>query len=271
VIGLIGIAIISSFILSAISGLQKGIKILSNFNIYAFIVLAVFVLFLGPFQDIIQFFFKGVKEYATTFISRSINIGSNIDPEWRNDWTTFYFANWFAWAPIASLFLGKIAKGYSVRNYISFNLILPSIFAILWMSIFSGTTLSFNISDGNGLFNLMNQSGEEAVLYAVLLKLPLGKILSIVILGIIFLSYVTAADSNISAMALMSVKDEQQNNLRIKIAWGLVIGTLTYIMLASSGIDGIRMLSVLGGFPALFIIIGVAAVLIKLLFSKSLE
>jgi len=258
-IAVVGLSIITCFIISAVTGLQKGIKWLSTINISAFIFIALYVFFLGSPLEILSLAGAGLQDYFVNFIPRSVNLGSNIDTKWLHDWSIFYWANWFAWAPISSLFLGRIARGYTVRDYINFNLILPSLFAIIWMTIFSGSTLELNEVLQNGLHTLMGEKGEVAVMYAVLNELPLGNLLSIFTLCIIFLSYVTAADSNISAMSSIStVQGEAEGSEAptfIKIIWGLVIGGLTYVMLSTAGIDGIRMLSVLGGFPALFIII----------------
>ncbi len=273
-IGITGATIILCFIGSAITGLQKGIKYLSTINIAAFIGIAAYVLIFGFPQKVLSLGGSGMSDYFLHFLPRSTNIGSQLDSSWLNDWSIFYWANWFAWAPISSLFLGRISKGYTVRDYIHFNLIIPSVFAIVWMTVFSGTTLHLNVLLDNSLYTLMTANGEESVMYAVLGKLPLGKAVSIFTLGIIFLSYVTAADSNISAMSAISVNEdgnkEGEAPTFIKIIWGLVIGGLTYIMLSTQGINGIRILSVLGGFPALFIIILAAFSLVKILANKNI-
>jgi glycine betaine transporter len=271
---IVGILIIASFILSAITGLQKGIKWLSTINIIAFIFIAIYVFTLGYPTETLSLGVIGMKDYIIDFIPRSTNLGSGLDDAWLNSWSIFYWANWFAWAPIASLFLGRIAKGYTVRDYIHFNLIIPSVFAIVWMTIISGITLHLNGLLDNSLYTLMRESGEESVMYEVFSKLHFGKILSIFTLCIIFLSYVTAADSNISAMSSISSTNNQENDGEaptfIKIIWGLIIGGLTYIMLSTNGINGIRILSVLGGFPALFIIILAAISLVRMLLNKEM-
>lgn len=273
-IGLVGFIIIASFITSAISGLQKGIKWLSSINILGFILLAGFIFTFSYPIEISKIAFEGIKDYLTTFPERSVNINSGIDSDWRNSWSVFYWANWFAWAPIASLFLGRISKGYTVRDYINFNLIFPSLFAILWMSIFSGAALYMNRLQDNLLFEIMKVKGEESVMYELLGQIGNSNITIPITLILIFLSYVTAADSNISAMSQLSEKKKEQPNeegsIRIKIIWGAVIGTLTYIMVSTKGLDGIKILSVLGGFPALFIIIGAGITLIKMLFNKKM-
>jgi len=273
-IGCVGAFIIASFILSAISGLQKGIKWLSTINIVGFILLAIFIFFVSYPVDILKIAFSGLTEYFVTFPQRSLNMGSEITESWTYDWSIFYWANWFAWAPIAALFLGKISRGYTVRQYINYNLILPSIFAIVWISIFSGATLHANLISENLLFETMTLKGEESVMYGMLHKIGFSKITIPISLVLIYISYVTAADSNISAMSAMSEKEKnnstQEASIYIKIIWGLIIGSLTYIMLSTKGLDGIRILSLLGGFPALFIIIFASISLVRFLFNKKL-
>ena len=273
-IGCVGTFIIVSFILSAISGLQKGIKWLSTINIVGFMLLAIFIFLVSYPLDILKLAFSGIKEYIYTFPQRSLNIGSEISQTWRYDWSIFYWANWFAWAPIAALFLGRISKGYTVRQYINFNLVLPALFAILWMSIFSGASLHANFISENILFETMKLKGEESVMYGLLYKIGFSKITIPITLVLIYISYVTAADSNISAMSAMSEKGKMNSNeeasITTKIIWGLTVGSLTYIMISTKGLEGIRILSLFGGFPALFIIIFASISLLRFLFKKKL-
>lgn len=268
----VGSLILAAFVVSAISGLQKGIKWLSTINIIGFVFIALYVFFLGNPSEILSIGRSGLQDYLIHFIPRSINLKNSLDPTWMGDWTFFYLANWFAWAPVASLFLGRIARGYTVREFILFNLIAPSIFAIVWMTIFGGNTLYLNEILDNALYHLMAAQGEERVMYEMIGQFKHGFILSIITLLLVFLSYVTAADSNISAMSALSTKLPEKTSSEaprtIKIIWGVLIGAIACLMLVSAGVDGIRILCVLGGFPALFIVIIAAASLIQLMVSK---
>lgn len=271
-IGIVGFIIILSFIISAASGLQKGIKWLSSFNIIGFSLIAVYVFLFGFPFDILHLAANSFGEYIITFIPRSLNLEASMNQEWMKDWSIFYLANWFAWAPIAALFLGKISKGYTVRDYINFNLILPALFAIIWMTIFGGTPLHLNKLLDNALYLNLEKEGVESVMYGLFDALSFAKITIPFVVILLFLSYVTAADSNISAMASLSENNFDSSNgessVILKIIWGLVLGSLTYIMLATKGLDGIKILSVLGGFPALFIVIGAAITLLRILLKK---
>jgi len=269
---LIGFSIVATFIASAVSGLKKGIAFLSKWNALAFFILAFVVFILGPSSYILKAGFDGLLDYGIHFLSRSTNIGSQIETKWLNAWTIFYFANWFAWAPIASLFLGRLSVGYNVRDFIHFNLIFPALFTWLWMSIFSGAALEFDLSNDGALYQILLEKGEENVLYTILISLKGGVAISLLALIMIFVSYVTAADSTISAMSSMSSygvsPDNPEAPIWIKIVWGALIGIISSIMISSAGIDGIRLLCILGGFPALFIILMVGLGLLKMLISS---
>lgn len=270
---IIALTIVVVFIISAASGLQKGIRILSDINIRAFFVIAGFVLVFGPTAEMIKIGGEGFVEYVLTFFQRSTGIGSSISEEWSHSWTVFYWANWMAWTPITALFLGRLGVGYTVRDFIHFNLVFPSIFGGIWMVIFSGATMSLDMADpGNGLYEVLSTQGEQNVIFALFSQLPFSKIISTFFVLTIFISYVTAADSNTSAMSGISAKGINPENpeapLTIKIAWGLMIGAVSYIMISFAGVDGIRMTSNLGGFPALFLVICVAMGLVRVLLKR---
>lgn len=267
-LAIIGFSIVFTFILSSVSGLKKGIQFLSNWNIRAFFVLAAIVLISTSTWDVITIGYHGLVDYLTHFLPRSTDIGSDIEKSWQHDWTVFYLANWYAWAPIAAMFLGRIAKGYTVRAFIRYNLLFPSLFTIGWMIIFAGSSIHIDLNNDLTLYNTLTESGEESIMYKMFTYFPMGKALSIFALILIFISYVTAADSNISAMSSLATKgispDKPEAPTYLKVIWGTMIATVTWVMLAAAGIDGVRIISVLGGFPAVFIISAVAVGMVRL-------
>lgn len=270
ILGLIGVALVTTYILSTISGLKKGISILSDWNTRAFFGLAGLLFLLGPTTSMLQLGTDGFVDYVYHFPSRSTNITSNIDEGWMNTWTVFYFANWFAWAPIAALFLGRLSVGYTIRDFINYNLVFPAVFTCAWMIIFSGASLGLDMSGDGSLFTVLNEEGEENIMFMILGDLPYGYWISLLALLMIFISYVTAADSNISAMSAITTSGISPENpeapILMKIVWGSLVGLIAWVMITSAGVDGIRMLCVLGGFPALFILILVGLGLIRTVF-----
>jgi choline-glycine betaine transporter len=266
---LITFIIVATFVLSAISGLMKGIRLLSDWNIKFFFALAFFVFICGPTLFILKIGVESMGEFFQTFFQRSLYVCLDPSDDWAASWTIFYWANWMAWTPITALFLGRLAVGYTVRDFIHFNLIFPSLFSAFWMMIFGGTSLHLDFfNEGSPIYTLLQQEGMEMVIFSVLGELPFSKIVSFFFLFIVFLSYVTASDSNTSAMSGLSSMgispESPEPSMLIKLIWGGTIGAVALIMILNAGVDGVKMISNLGGFPALFFLILVGISLVQL-------
>lgn len=257
------VAIVLTFVISSITGLQRGIKVLSDINTRFFFLLALFILFVGPTGAMLSRGLVGLGDYMSEFLPRSLGLGPDHDELWSQAWTVFYWANWLSWAPVTALFLGRIARGYTVRAFILVNFFGPACFGILWMTIFGGAALEIEFAEGGTLGALLATSGPEAIAYAVLERYPLAALLVAVFVFTSFISYVTAADSNTEAIASVCRKgndhdseavDKGASNVRLKATLALFIGATAWALTAYSGIDGVRMLSNLGGFPALILV-----------------
>lgn len=264
------IIIVFSFVLSAISGLMKGIRILSDINAKIFIFLALYVLVTSDTMAIIKLSAEGFWIYVKSFFEYGTLSILYPDDLWPQSWTTFNWANWLAWAPITSMFLGRLSQGYTIRQLLLFNWIIPSVFGVIWMSVFSGTAIDLFLNKGLDLGSVLSDSGPEAIIYQIFNTLPLSKVIASVFLFTVFLSYVTAADSNTEAMSGISSTgispSSPSPSTFIKITWGLVIGAVAFVMINMAGIDGIKMLSNLGGLPALILILTINLGLLKLMF-----
>ncbi|KTE22213.1 BCCT transporter [Sphingopyxis sp. H050] len=252
--------IVACFLMSAATGLQKGIAGLSVLNTWLFFGIIVFVLVAGPTAEMVGLSLHGGADYVRTFVPR--NLGLDVDGDWHRQWTIFNWANWFAWAPVTALFLGRLAVGYSVRAFILFNLILPALFGAVWMTAIAGATIAFDQQSGAGLYAILSAQGPDPVLFRLFDALGGGPLVTGIVLFTIFLSYVAGADANVSAMSALSTHgitpDAPEAPFGVQSVWGIAVGLVAVVLVASAGIDGIRMMSVLGGAPALFVIIGAA-------------
>lgn len=256
----VALAIVASFFLSSASGLHKGIRVLSDINAKIFIGLMLFVLVTGPTWDVLTLGASSLSQYVFEFLPRSLLLDPFNDKDWVNGWTVFYWANWLAWAPLTALFLGKISRGYTVRAYLAVNFLLPALFSMVWMTIFGGTALNLEKAQPGILKNVLDTQGPDHVLYKVVEQLPLALPVAILFICVSFISYVTAADSNTDVIANLCAKDGNENiegkgNILVKFIWASAVGIAALIMTSLSGIDGIKMLSNLGGLPALFIVL----------------
>jgi len=265
----VGSAIVGAFFLSSASGLQRGIRVLSDINTRGFLILALFVLLIGPTRDVLAISGQALISFTTEFIPRSLLIAPFNDREWINDWTVFNWAAWLAWAPLSAMFLGRIAKGYTVREFILVNFLAPAIFSIVWMSIFGGMALQTELRTPGLLKDALDLFGPESVLYTMLGVLPFSLLLAASLVILSFLSYVTAADSNTDVLAGITLNGQPEDiprgyGVAVKFIWASVVGVSAWVMITFSGIDGIRILSNLGGFPALFIVLAFNLTLVAL-------
>ncbi|HAH35447.1 MAG TPA: glycine/betaine ABC transporter, partial [Algoriphagus sp.] len=246
--------IVFTFVISAKSGIEKGIKNLSLFNLGFFLIFISLFLILtnGEFLKNIML---GFQQYFSNFLDLSLQI-SGKKKQWTYDWSTFNFAIWMAWAPITALFLGKIAIGRTVREFLLVSWFFPALFCLIWMGIFGGSTLDLALISPDKFLDSFVERGPESIIYLVFEEIGYYPLFAGIFLIAMFISYVTAADSSTEALASLSMRGGAEDDFHvpssIKIFWGILIGATAWIMINFSGIDGVRILSVIGGLPALF-------------------
>lgn len=263
----IAFAVVAAFVLSGLVGLHNGVAKLADLNTKVFLGLAVFVLLAGPSGFIASLGVESFGHYLSTFFTKSTLTGSVDGDTWPKAWTVFYWAVWLAWAPISAVFLGQISVGRTVREFLLVNLFLPAAFSGLWMASFSGTALHMEFIQGLGLKATMDQLGPESAIYSMFSHLPLAQVVIPVFVLTTFLSFVSGADANTMAMANLSSSgispDDQTAHPWLQAAWGSVVGLCAAIMVIHAGIDGVRMLSNLGGFPIMLLEFCIGIALMK--------
>ena len=260
---MIAVAIVATFVVSSSTGLMKGIRILSDINTKLLFLLALVPLVFGAAWGLLDIAGPALVDYVVHFVPRHLEF---MPGEWAKGWTVFYWAVWLAWAPITACFLGRIAYGRTVGEFMQINFLFPSLFAIVWMTIFGGTAIdmqtrfmdNFNGALATDLFTVYQQEGEQAVSFAVFSKFPVSTLLILFYMFSAFVCFVTSSDSNMSAMASISSTgispENPEGNQWLKIVWGVTVGTVSWVMISfTGGVEGVKMLSNLGGFPAAFL------------------
>ncbi|MCC3648489.1 BCCT family transporter [Cytobacillus oceanisediminis] len=265
--GIVAAVVTVTFLISAATGLMKGIRILSDINMKAFYLILAFVFFVGPIPFILNTSTEAFGIYLTEFFKKSLFTGAAAGDPWPQWWTTFYWASWFAWALILSLFLGRIAYGYKVKTVILVNFILPAAFGLVWMSVFGGTAISIDMADGV-LSKVLAGNGSEAVIYEFFSHLPWASLIIPFFLFVFYITFVTACDSNVAAMSGISstgiTPEKPEAGLLVKVLWGIAVSLISWIMISFASIDGVKMLNNLGGVPALFLGLLVFGSLVKI-------
>ncbi len=266
---IIAIIIVAAFVTSAISGVMNGIRILSTINSRIYMVLGLFVFLFGPTTYILKLTVEGFGAYVSTFCQSSLFISAADGDGWAMWWPVFYWCNWMAWMPVTSLFLGKISKGYSVKEVIRVIVVFPALFSVAWLGLFSASSVYYELA-GKGINDAMVAGGTASATYAVLKQLPIPVISIAVFLSIVFVSFITASDSNTNAMAGLCTKSVSENSEEspawLKLVWGITIGALCVIFVrAFKSTDALKYLSNLGGFPIVFLLIIITVSFVKVM------
>lgn len=266
---IIAIIIVAAFVTSAISGVMNGIRILSTINSRIYMVLGLFVFLFGPTTYILKLTVESFGAYVSTFCQSSLFISAADGDGWAMWWPVFYWCNWMAWMPVTSLFLGKISKGYSVKEVIRVIVVFPALFSVAWLGLFSASSVYYELV-GKGINDAMVAGGTASATYAVLKQLPIPVISIAVFLSIVFVSFITASDSNTNAMAGLCTKSVSENSEEspawLKLVWGITIGALCVIFVrAFKSTDALKYLSNLGGFPIVFLLIIITVSFVKVM------
>jgi len=263
---LIVVVLVSVAVFSATSGVNKGVKILSNINVVIVMILLLFVLFLGPTVYLIGSFTYGIGNYINNFFDLTFNthVYEEKTLPWFYNWTILYWAWWISWSPFVGLFIAKISKGRSIREFIAAILIIPTLFNFIWMSVFGNSAIwiDFNIADG-ALSNLV--SDPDALMFRFLEYLPLSNILSFVVISIIIIFFVTSADSGMLVMDSISSKNSSKSPKIQMVFWGILLATLALMLLNAGGLEALQTMTLITALPFALIMILFAVSLMKAL------
>lgn len=241
------------FMISAASGLNKGIQILSNVNLYIAALLLVLTLSLGPTVKIFNEFTNAFGQYLQNFVQMSFRTepGNPAGREWINSWTIFYWAWWMSWSPFVGFFIARISKGRTIREFLMGVIVLPTIVSTLWFAVFGGTAINIQRTSVPKLQELPT----EQVLFGVLNELPLGFILSIIAIILIAVFFVTSADSATFVLGIQTTNGAMNPSFQIKLVWGILQAGIASTLLFSGGLQGLQNAAIIVAFPFSIVII----------------
>ena len=252
-IQLVIILIVSAlFILSAVSGLGKGIKILSNTNMVLAFSLLLLVFFIGPSLSNLNLLTDSIGSYLHNLPRMSFRMAP-LNPEgrqWINDWTIFYWAWWIAWSPFVGLFIARISKGRTIREFVLNVLLVPSIMSFIWFTIFGGTAIQVEI-EGTSVSKL----NLEQLLFGVFDQLPLGTVMSFIAILLVIIFFITSADSGTFVLGMMSTNGLQNPPNQVKVIWGVMLSAIALVLLNSGGLIGLQNAMIIAALPFSIIMI----------------
>lgn len=263
---LIAVAVIITAI-SVASGVNKGLRILSEVNIYVSIGLLLFILVMGNTEFLLAALIQNFGDYISQFPQLSLTSFPFQQPkEWMNSWTLFFWAWWIAWSPFVGLFLARISRGRTIREFVAGTLIIPLLFTLTWLSIFGNSALHSVIFDGNTQLATTVLANPAHGFYDLLAQYPWFPFLAGVatITGLLF--YVTSADSGALVLGNFTTKFsniEHDSPRWLSVFWALTIGLLTLAMLMANGVTALQNTTIIMGLPFSFVIFFVMAGLYK--------
>ncbi|HLR68100.1 glycine betaine uptake BCCT transporter [Virgibacillus alimentarius] len=253
------------YLLSAMTGLNKGIKYLSNTNIVLAIALMLLLLFLGPTKFILNLFTTTFGSYVQNLPSMSLRM-TPFDPEnstWIKDWTIFYWAWWLAWSPFVGTFIARVSRGRTVKEFVLGVLLVPTIFGTLWFSVFGGSAINLEFFQGVDIMQHVDAIGEEVALFAVLEHIPFGTFIAIIAILLISTFFITSADSATFVLGMQTTGGSLYPANSVKFAWGLIQSGAAAVLLWQGGLNALQTASIIAAFPFTIIMILIVFSLIK--------
>jgi glycine betaine transporter len=255
-----------SYMTSAATSLDKGIKILSNINMALAILLMGFVLLAGPTSFILRTFVTSMGDYATSIVNMSLQLyPMHGISGWMEAWPLTYFIWWIAWAPFVGIFIARISRGRTIREFVLGVLFVPTLFSVLWFSVFGGTGLYEETQGAGGVGDLVKEDVTLA-LFSLFDRLPLSSVLSVISLVLVFIFAVTSVDSATFVLGMLTSKGSMNPPTRRKLAWGILLAALGAALIIAGNIDVVRAVSISGALPFALVLILQVAALFKALF-----
>ncbi|RSL34025.1 BCCT family transporter [Salibacterium salarium] len=258
---LIVMAMFVFFMISTVSGLDRGIKYLSNTNLGLALALMIAVLIIGPTGFILQTITTGLGDYLQNFFQASLRLDHYTDSTWVKDWPIYFWAWTIAWSPFVGMFVARVSRGRTVRQFVLGVMIAPPLLGIIWIGIFGGTAVHLDLFQGTDIAGAV-AIDETTALFSMLENLPLGVLLSVLSIGLLFTFLVTSADSATFVLGMMTSKGDTDPSVIVKIIWGTLIASLAVVLIISAGLEGLQTASLIGALPFSIVLFTVAVSLL---------
>jgi len=254
-----------AFLLSAISGVGRGIQYISNANMVLAALLAIFVFILGPTVAMLNLLPSSVGAYLAQFFEMAGRTAVSADAtagDWLASNTIFYWAWWISWSPFVGMFLARISRGRTIREFAIFVMLVPSVVSVIWFSIFGGAAITFE----QGGRSIWGDGSAESQLFNLLHELPGGTVMGFVAMLLLGLFFITSADSASTVMASISENGRSDASPWLAAVWGSLTAAIGLTLLVSGGNDALGNLqnvTIIAASPFLLIIVALMFAIVK--------
>ncbi len=254
-----------SYMTSAATSLDKGIQILSNINMIIAIVLMVFILVLGPTAFLLRAFVTGLSDYLSSLPGLSLRLYpyQNLN-DWMGTWTLTYFIWWIAWSPFVGIFIARISRGRTIREFVIGVLAVPTLFSMFWFAIFGGTGI-YEESFGAGGIGELALENPSLPLFSLLERMPMAKLTMIVSMVLVFVFIVTSVDSATFVLGMLTSQGAMNPPTYRKLFWGIALALLGSALALTNSINVVRAGAISGALPLTFVLLIQAGALVRVL------
>ncbi|MEM6444969.1 MAG: BCCT family transporter [Cyanobacteria bacterium P01_D01_bin.123] len=234
---------------SVVSGLDAGVRRLSELNMILAAVFMSFVLLVGPTLFILGSFVQVVGYYAASLPTLSFWTETFEGTAWQNSWTVFYWGWWISWSPFVGIFIARVSKGRTVREFVLGVLLLPSMLTFLWMSVFGGTAMSMELGDLTGVIGDAVSENVATALFVMLQQLPLSAITSFVGIVLVVVFFVTSSDSGSLVVDSLTSGGKLESPVPQRVFWAVTEGVIAAVLLLGGGLQALQTASIATGLP----------------------
>ncbi|CAM0555178.1 BCCT family transporter [Vreelandella titanicae] len=259
---IIGITMIA--IGSIVAGVDKGVQLLSKINIILAAMLLFFVIAVGPTLMIATGFFENLWNYAVHLPALSNPFGRE-DANFSQGWTAFYWAWWISWSPYVGMFIARVSRGRTVREFLVSVMLVPSTVSVLWMTTFGGTAIDQYVSQG---IEAVRDAGVDLQLFIMLEQLPLSQITSFVAIVLVIVFFVTSSDSGSLVIDSITAGGKVDAPTPQRVFWAIIEGAIAIALLLGGGLTALQTMAVSTGFPFTIILLVACYAIIKGLMSE---
>ncbi len=244
-----------SYMLSTLSGVDKGMRILSNLNMVIALAMMLFIVVVGPTRFIFESFVDTTGAYASQLLAMAFRLFPYEGlTDWSASWTLTYLIWWLAWGPFVGVFIARISRGRTIREFCAGVILVPTVFSIFWFAVFGGAGIYIELFGPGGLGALVAADVAEA-LFAFLDYFPFGAILGYFAIVLIFIFLVTSADSGTFVLSMMTTKGDLNPARAAKLLWGSLVAVITAATVLAGSVDVARAMATLGAIPFSLVLI----------------
>jgi choline/glycine/proline betaine transport protein len=239
---------------SVVLGLDKGVKFLSELNMNLGALFLVFVIIVGPTFFIFDSFVQNIGSYMTTIVERAFWTESYRQSDWQNSWTVFYWAWWISWSPFVGMFIARVSRGRTVREFILGVLIVPTLLTFLWLSSFGGSAIFLELQGAAEITNAV-KSNVSTALYVLLEHFPLSFIASLIGVTLVTSFFVTSSDSGSLVVDSLTAGGKLDAPVGQRIFWALTEGAVAAVLLIGGGLSALQTAAITTGLPFTFVLL----------------